>query len=336
MTDLMLVGEAYGEKEAEVNRPFVGASGWLLNQMLSHVGLAREDCYCSNVLNLRHRQSNDVKNLCGLRAEGIPGMPELTDGKYVRKEFAPELERLYDEIRTVQPNVIVALGATAAWALLHSTGIKSIRGAVASTHPVVSDLLGRAYKVLPTYHPSMVLRDYSQRPVVTADLGKAARESAFPEVRRPVRHIWTAPTLEDLAEYERRYILPVERLACDIETVSTLITCIGFSPSPESAIVIPFFKGASGSYWPTVAEEVAAWEFVRRWAALKPCVFQNGLYDMSVTWRHHHIPFGHDPEDTMLMHHAWQPEMENGLGFLATLYTDEASWKFMRKGLKHD
>lgn len=336
MTDVMLIGEAFGEKEAEVNRPFVGASGWLLNQMLSHAGLSRDDCYVTNVFNLRPRPTNDVKNLCGLRAEGIPGLPELMKGKYVRREYASELDRLYDEIRTVQPNIIVALGGTAAWALLHSSGIKAVRGAVAATHPTVSDILGRAYKVLPTYHPAMVLRDYSARPVVTADLGKAARESAFPEVRRPIRYIWTEPTLLDLAAYERDYILPAERLACDIETVGTQITCIGFAPSPNSCIVIPLFRGQNKSYWPTLDEELTALSFVRRWLQLKPCVFQNGLYDMSVMWRHYGLALGHDTEDTMLMHHAMQPELEKGLGFLATLYTDESSWKFMRKGLKHD
>lgn len=336
MTDIMLVGEAWGEKEAEARRPFVGASGWLLNQILSHVGVAREDCYVTNVFNLRPRPSNDVKNLCGLRVEGIPGMPELLKGKYVRKEFAGEVERLYDEIRTVDPNIIVALGATAAWALLHSTGIKSIRGAITGTCPAVSSRVGRTYKVLPTYHPSMILRDYSNRPVATADLGKAARESTFREIRRPERHVWVAPTLEDLAEYERRYILQADRLACDIETVGTQITCIGFSPDPSTAIVIPLFRGHNQSYWSTLDEELAALSFVRRWLATKPCVFQNGLYDMNVLWKHYGLPLGHDTEDTMLMHHAWQPELEKGLGFLATLYTDEASWKFMRKGLKHD
>ena len=36
-------------------------------------------------------------------------------------------------------------------------------------------------------------------------------------------------------------------------------------------------------------------------------------------------------EDTMLLHHALQPEMEKGLAFLGSVYTDEATWKFMSK-----
>lgn len=335
MNDIMLVGEAWGKQEAEVRRPFVGASGWLLNQMLAHAGISRDECYVTNVFNFQPYK-NDIKTLCGTKPEGIPGMPAIDKSLYVLAKYAPELERLYDEITTVNPKLIVALGATAAWALLHSRGIKGVRGAIAPTCPAVSQRCGRVFKVLPTYHPAMVLRDYSARPVVTADFEKARRESVFAEVRRPNRSIWLEPTLDDLALYEREFIAPVSTIACDVETVGTLITCIGFSPSNDSAIVIPMFRGAASSYWPTVADECAAWEFVRRWLAEKTIVFQNGLYDMQVLWRHHHIPIGLDNEDTMLMHHAWMPEMEKGLGFLGTLYTDEASWKHMRKGLKHD
>jgi uracil-DNA glycosylase len=193
--NIVLVGEAWGQKEEEEGRPFVGASGWLLNQMLSHAGIRREECFTTNVFNLRPKPSNDIKNLCGSKADGIVGFPALAKGQFVLAQYAPEIDRLYREIRERNPNLIVALGATAAWALLYSTGIKTIRGAVAPTHHKVSAQLGRTYKVLPTYHPAMVLRDYSARPVATADLGKAARESLFPEVRRPKRSDLDRPHL---------------------------------------------------------------------------------------------------------------------------------------------
>ena len=56
----MLIGEAWGEKEEELHVPFVGASGWILDGMLSQVGLNRRDCYITNVFNLRPKPSNDV------------------------------------------------------------------------------------------------------------------------------------------------------------------------------------------------------------------------------------------------------------------------------------
>lgn len=86
MTNIMLVGEAWGEKEEEVQRPFVGASGWFLNQTLAHAGIAREDCYVTNVFNLRPKPKNDIINLCGDKSTALPGYPALTKGKFVRKE----------------------------------------------------------------------------------------------------------------------------------------------------------------------------------------------------------------------------------------------------------
>ena len=332
---ICIVGEAWGEKEEEVGRPFVGPSGWLLDQLLSQAGIRRSECFTTNVFNLRPRPSNDVKNLCGGRAEGIAGLPPLTQGKYVLQKYLPEIERLYEEIRREQPNVIIALGATAGWALLHSSGIKAIRGATAVTPPKVSAALGREYKVLPTYHPAAVLRQWNLRPIVAADLDKARRESLSRDYIRPRRHIWIKPTLADLERYEREFIAPTERLSADIETRQDQITCIGFAPGPETAIVIPFFTESGASYW-SRDDELSAWAYVRRWLQ-KPTVFQNGLYDINFLWSRYGIPVPGASEDTMLLHHAFQPEMEKGLGFLATIYTDEASWKFMRKGaMKHD
>lgn len=332
---ILIVGEAWGEKEAETGTPFVGASGWLLDQMLAQAGIVRRDCILTNVFNLRPA-GNDVKTLCGNKGEAIPGLPALVKGKYVRREYAGELERLFNEVKQAQPNVVIALGATAAWAFLHSSGIKTIRGAVAPAAAPVEQRLGRPLKVLPTYHPAMVLRDFGARPVVVSDLGKAKRESLSPDLCRPLREIWTHPTLEDLHEYERTRLVGADLVAADIETAQDQITCIGFSPRPGSAIVIPFFRGANGHYWQTPGEEKEALAIVRRWLATYPTVFQNGMYDIHFLWRKYGIPVPKAAEDTMLLHHAWQPELEKGLGFLATIYTDELSWKFMRKGRRHD
>lgn len=333
---IALVGEAWGEKEEEAGRPFVGTSGWLLDQMLSQAGIARSECLVTNCFNLRPRPNNDIKNLCGRKPEGIPGIPQLQAGKYILAKYAPELERLYDEIRRADPNIICALGATAAWAFLHSTGIRSIRGATTVSCGAVSNKLGREYKILPTYHPAAVAREWSLRPVVIADLDKARRQSESPEFRRPSRQIWLRPTLLDLANYEREHIKPAKSLAADIETKQDQITCIGFAPSLDTAIVIPFFLENGQNYWPTLQEELAAWGYVRSWLAMKPTIFQNGLYDINFLWARYGIPVPLASEDTMLLHHAMQPELEKGLAFLASVYTEEASWKFMGKGKKHD
>ncbi len=334
MPDIMLVGETLSEADEETGIPFSGTSGWLLDQMLAQAGIARRECAVTNVFNLRAKP--DVRALCGSKAEAIPGVPALAKSQFVKACYANHLERLYAEVRAARPNIVVTLGATATWAFLHSSGIKQYRGAVVGSCESVSAKLGRVQKLIPTFHPAAVGRDYGQRPVVIADLHKARRESEFPEIRNPIRNIWLYPTLEDLARYEDEFIAHSDLLSIDIETKGDQITCIGFAPNPSSAIVIPLFQGQSHNYWGCAADELVALNYVRRWCAMRPSVFQNGLYDIKFLWQRYGIPVPLAAEDTMLLHHAWQPEMEKGLGFLATLYTDSPSWKFMRKGKKHD
>jgi len=235
MTTIMLVGEAWGQKEEELGGvPFSGLVGGVLKGMLSQVGIRYEECHATNVFNLRPRPTNSVYNLCGPRATAIPGFSYLTKGKYVQAEYGKELTRLYAEIEEHKPSIIIALGATAAWALLHTSGIKKIRGAPSLTH-----INNREIKVLPTYHPSAVARDMKLRPIVLADLDKAKRESAFPELRRPHREIWIEPTIDDIYKFRDEFILPAPDLSIDIETAVDQITCIGFAPTIDRALVIP-------------------------------------------------------------------------------------------------
>lgn len=317
----MIVGEAWGAEEEEAKAPFVGKTGKFLKVLLRRVGISPSDCYLTNVFNLRPPGGNDVSNLCGSKTEAIPGFPRLASGKYVRAEYAPEIARLQLEVRSIKPNLIIALGGTASWALVGTSGIKKIRGA-----PIIGY---DNRKVLPTYHPAAIFREYGLWPVLLADLQKAKREALFSEVRRPAREFWIEPTLADLAEFEPR-IFAARNVSVDIETWQRQITCIGFAPDSESAIVIPFaVRRGDGNYWPSLAEELQAWDYVRRWCQ-HPSFGQNFLYDAGYLWREYGIPVSHITDDTMLLHHALQPELEKGLGFLGSIYTNEPAWKWMR------
>lgn len=324
MTKIVIVGEAWGREEEEAGGvPFVGSAGRILNGMLRQVGINRDECFLTNVFNLRPQPTNDIKNLCGPKAEGIPGYPALQQGKYVNAKYGPELDRLFSEISREKPNLIIAFGATPAWALLRTSGIKLIRGAPA--------LSTSGQKVLPTYHPAAVMRDWGLRPIVLADLFKAVREAEYPEIRRPKREIWVEPSIDDLEEFYRRYIESADIVSVDIENIGPVITCVGFAPSKDIALVIPFFNQDSPdhNYW-SHNEEPFAWAFVKKILTEKKCLFQNGTYDMNHLWRTMGIPTMHPVDDTMLLHHALQPELPKGLGFLGTIYTDEAQWKMMR------
>lgn len=322
---IAIVGEAPGQQEELTGLPFMGSAGQELTQMLAEVGLSRKEVFLTNVFTTRPPDGK-LDEYCGPRADVGRDytLPPLGSGKYLRPEFLPELDRLAAELNAAQPNVVVAAGGTASWALLRSAKISAIRGTV--TAGVLTP-----HKVLPTYHPSAVLRNWAYRPVVLADLLKAVRESEFPDIRRPERTIYFDPEMHDLEEY-RRVLLSADILGTDIETKRGTITCIGFAPSPAMAYVIPFFdaRKPNGSYWQKPEDELAWWNLVEELMSSSiPKVFQNGLYDLQYILRMG-IRCSNVAEDTMILHHAKYPEMQKSLGFLGSVYTNEASWKLLR------
>lgn len=303
----------------------------------------------TNVLAFRP-PGNKLEALCGTKLEVGTGYnyPPIAKGKYLRTEYLGELERLREELLSFAPNLVIALGNTACWALLRATNIGSIRGTVAWSVPfeIESEWEERfkvegkiCLKVLPTYHPAGVMRNWSWRPIVIADLMKAAREGQFPEIRRPERTVTVNPTLTEVLAFAQRVLqAPPALLAVDIETEGGQIKCIGFAPSRGEALVVPFWdKGKAGwSYWDDTQSEWAAWNAVQvMLESPVPKVFQNGLYDLQYI-----LKTGIRPaalyEDTMLLHHSLYPELQKGLGFLGSIYTAEASWKLMNRRGKQD
>lgn len=321
--EIMIVGEAWGEKEAEAGEPFVGPSGGVLKSMLRHAGVSYDDCYVTNVFNLRPA-GNKLESLSAPKSEAIPGLPQLGQKLWISARYKPEIDRLLAEIETIRPNVILALGATPLWAICHVLGIKKYRGT-----PIMS--ADGKVKVLPTYHPAAVMRQWKLRPIVIADIAKARAESLSPQLVRPRRFIYLEPSIADIEWFYETYIAKAEIVSADIETKQGTITEIGFAPQWDRALVIPFYSHSKNTnYWSTPSEEFAAWKWVQRICAEKRLVGQNFSYDLQYLWDKNHIPTVKVEDDTMILHHAMYPEMEKSLGFLGSIYTDEPSWKFMR------
>lgn len=328
VTNIVIIGEAWGAEEERERTPFIGKMSWQLTPMLEEAGITRADCFLTNVFNLRY--DGKIEIFCGPKSEALSGFGALYKGKYVRKEFGAELDRLAEELIEVNPNVIIAMGNTPLWALTGKIGIGKLRGTtLISSHTV------QGFKVLPTYHPAAIIHSWELRPVTVLDLMKARREAEFPEVRRPKREIWIEPEISDLEEFYARYIRGCEILSVDIETAGSFITCIGFAPSPGVAIVIPFADGrkVSRSYWSNAVDEWRAWELIKDILNDRGIrkTFQNGLYDIAFLWRSYGIKVFGATEDTMLLHHSLQPEALKGLAFLGSVYCDEGAWKDMRK-----
>jgi uracil-DNA glycosylase len=320
-----IIGEAWGEHEEAARQPFVGKAGWFLNSMLRVAGIERDDCLVTNVFNMRPK-GNRIESLCGPRTEGVPGLPPLAKGKYLLAPYVHHIKRMWKEIEDFSPTVIVAFGNTALWALTGKTGISKYRGSPMQTSC-------KRWTVLPTYHPAAVLRTYNLRPIVIADLAKAKRHSFTREFRRPSRQLWLEPSIPDLYRFYEEYIVPAPEISVDIETAAEQITMLSIAPTPTVGLVIPFWIRDGGpNYW-TLENEVLAWEFVDMVMREKPVIGQNFMYDAQYFWRCYHIPALNLRDDTMLLAHAMQPEMEKSLGFLGSIYTDEPAWKWMgRRG----
>jgi DNA polymerase len=153
VADLMFVGEAPGRDEDEQGIPFVGRAGQLLTRIIEAIGLKREDVYIANVIKCRPPENRN---------------PE-PDEVETCEPF------LFQQIDTIKPRVIVALGTFAARALLR-------------TLEPISRLRGREYdyrgaKLIPTFHPAYLLRNPSSKREVWEDM-KRVRELLKSEGQR--------------------------------------------------------------------------------------------------------------------------------------------------------
>jgi len=143
---LMFVGEGPGADEDAQGIPFVGKAGQLLNNMIAAMGLKREEVYIANVVKCRP-----------------PGnrTPEPEEANTCTPF-------LFKQIDVVRPQVLVALGATAATYLLgQRQPLAGLRGRVHAW---------RGMQLIVTYHPAYLLRDPRQKKEAWADLQIAMRE----------------------------------------------------------------------------------------------------------------------------------------------------------------
>ena len=141
---LMFIGEAPGASEDESGKPFVGRAGELLTKIIENVlGLKREDVYIANIIKCRPPENR------------VPSMDEVSACK----------PYLLKQIKMVNPSIIVALGSTSFHHLTgeYDTPISKIRGEVLN--------FGDA-KLIPTFHPSFLLRNPTSKKEVYADMLK--------------------------------------------------------------------------------------------------------------------------------------------------------------------
>lgn len=321
---IMIVGEAPGYDEERLGRPFQGVSGQELNRMLAEAGISRSECFVTNVCRVRPKD-NDINHFIakGRTRKSKDVTPQHIEfrGRFVLPPVIDGCNLLAKEISLVKPNVIVALGNTPLWALTGYSGITKWRGSMLHT-----DGFDITAKVIPTYHPAAILREWSWRAVALNDLRRASQyrgdQTNYPDpgwnfIIRPSFN-QAVRTLRDilgiLAEGPRR-------LSFDLETRAGHIACAGLSWTLQDAICIPFMcvESATG-FWNAEQEGELIWLLYQ--VLTHPnaqVVGQNILYDSQYTWRHwHFVP--NVKQDCMISQHSIFSDLPKSLAFQASMY----------------
>ncbi len=139
--EIMFIGEGPGFHENEQGRPFVGAAGNFLGELLSSIGLSREKVYITNVVKCRPPGNRD------------PQMEEL-------QACNAYLER---QIQAINPKLIVTLGRFSMARFLPNVKVSQVHGQSSKVN-------GRL--IVPMYHPAAALHQPSLRPTLEADFAK--------------------------------------------------------------------------------------------------------------------------------------------------------------------
>lgn len=139
---VMFIGEAPGYWEDVRGRPFVGAAGKLLDEMLLRIGLSRGEVYIGNILKCRPPENRDP----------LPVEVEAC---------TPFLDR---QIQVIEPRLIVTLGRHSTSYILSKAGFKDVEGITRLRGKVYkADVLGLRVSLIPTYHPAAALYNAKYR-----------------------------------------------------------------------------------------------------------------------------------------------------------------------------
>lgn len=136
--DLVFIGEAPGKNEDQQGKPFVGAAGKFLDQMLDMIGLKRSDIYITNIVKYRPANNRDP-------------YPEE------KSAFMPYLE---SQLEVIQPKLVITLGRHSLNCFLPDLSISQVHGQAKRYH-------GRVY--LPLFHPAAALYNGAMRQTLIDD-----------------------------------------------------------------------------------------------------------------------------------------------------------------------
>jgi len=309
---IMLVGEAPGEEEDRTGKPFRpnAPAGKTLNQLLAQAEITRAECLVANVA--RERPPG---NKISFYFED----KKMTRPKPILKDWIATLKK---EIETYKPNIVVALGGTALWALTGEKGIKDKRGYITESTLVPGQ------KIIATYHPQKVNYEWRLGFTAIMDLRKARINSEGPSMPVDSRRLNAYPSRLEFLEYLKYLYFEHEApIALDIETVmpGCHIDILGIADNPNHALSFTFLSNKKPRLDPAKEREV--WLWLAKVLDKLEVIAHNGLYDIAVLWHHLGILCRKFRHDTMIAGHVCWPEVPRSLAYMTSICLNVPPWK---------
>lgn len=314
---IAIVGEqpGYQEVRARPPRPFIGPAGQGLDECLTMTKIQRRELYITNVIKdldapLAHYINLDNRGKWTISTEGLEYISEL--GK---------------ELKSLNLNIVIAMGNIALLALCNRVGITKWRGSILES-TLVSGL-----KVIPTFHPATFIPpkfNFLNKPVICEDLIRAKYESTFKEIRRTERKVITQPDFSQTINI-LRHCYRVGRLGqiigIDIEVINGEVDCIGISWLANESACIPF-RWSRGDYF-TVEEEL---QIMRGIAYIIQDeniqkVGANFIFDTQFLLHKYGIQPRGSIHCTQIAQKISYPDFPAGLAAVTTMYTDIPYYK---------
>lgn len=301
-------------------------SGWAessLSSLLKGNKISLKECYRSTFIKqkLEYSGSNPKKLAAALK--------KIDHEKY--------LDLLFEEIKSVNPNIIVPFDDIALSAVFpHINQIRKpkgrthyiycYRGSVLSLRNDFQNNLPAIIRVIPTLGPLILNQDWAAKSYTAIDFKRIFDNRFNREPIKDYGKIWIAKTYKELSNFLERSIPICDGfITHDIETYCGLITCASLCLDGTEAVSIPL----SPFYYPEISKTDMAlmWQLLAKVGKHKiPKCGQNFKYDRTIDERFG-ILIDNPTHDTMLKAALLYPELPKGLDFLTSIYTDIPYYK---------
>jgi DNA polymerase I-like protein with 3'-5' exonuclease and polymerase domains/uracil-DNA glycosylase len=340
------VGEAPGEQEEKLVRPFVGPSGNEFMRAARMAGLRRSDFHITNAL-LCRPPGNELKKLLAKISKW--NKKEAKEAKAEKRKA----ETMKTPLECCAPRLEAELTGFSDFITLGGVGTKAVAGTSGSILGLRGGLMeldrhpgqpnGGSIRVMPTIHPAFVLRQQKWAHVFRNDMAKAARWFRGTATWVPPKVTYN-PGPETLRRFlaDRNKIYTFDIETDGIECLTAHIRCIAIGDDTD-VMVVGFRsntqpkdrEGLFLDFYDQLTAFTVGAILVQFFAdpAITKCGHNAGYYDRIVLREQ----MGVDPIpvlDTILLHRNVESELPHSLAYVASLYTEAPSWKTGREGNK--